>query len=131
MGIAVALSPDGSKLFFSTAANDLFAYRPAKANTVLFRWRTDGDVQAIAASATEVYLGGHFAHLDRGTTHASRARIASISIQGPITAWNPGADGDLGVWAAAISPTRLLVGGEFVNIGSELQPGFARFTGTP
>jgi hypothetical protein len=132
VGIAVALSPDGVRLYFSTTKNDLFAYRPVKANTVLFRWRTDGDVQAIAASATEVYLGGHFAHFTRGTTvNAPRMHLASIGKLGPLTAWNPGADGNLGVWAAAISPTRLLIGGEFLHIGAQSQPGFARFVGTP
>ena len=69
--------------------------------------------------------------MTRGTTNGTRAHLASISNQGPITTWNPGADGDLGVWALVFSPTRLFAGGDFLNVGGQARPGFARFSGTP
>ena len=68
VGIAVALSPDGSRVYFSTEHNRLVSYRPAKSNKPIFKWLLDGDAQAIAASATEIYFGGHFVHMTRGAS---------------------------------------------------------------
>ena len=60
--IAADLSPDQSRIYFSTSKNRMFAYDYATAGGNSPTWisRTGGDVQAIAATSTEVYVGGHF-----------------------------------------------------------------------
>jgi len=64
------------------------------------------------------------------TYRTRRARIASIWVaDGAPTGWNPGADGYMGVWAMAVTPSSLLVGGDFNRIGG--RSGVARFFGTP
>jgi hypothetical protein len=129
--LAVAFTPNGRYLFVSTTSNKLFAYRPAVSNAPLYKWSLDGDVQAIAASSAEVYLGGHFDHATRGATSAPRHHVASITVRGALTPWAPAADGTMGVWSAVAGPTNLSVGGDFLHIGGATQPGFARFAGTP
>jgi hypothetical protein len=131
VGIAVALSPDGSRVYFSTAHNRLVSYRPAKSNKPIFKWQLDGDVQAIAASATEIYFGGHFVHMTKGTTTAVRHHLGSVSLNGTLTAWDPGADGTMGVWSAVVSSAGLQIGGDFTVTGGLTRPSYARFSGTP
>jgi len=126
VAIASALSPDGSRYWFSTSNNRIHAYDPAVSNSPVYSIQTSGDTQAIAASDTEVYFGGHFSQVQ--THRVKRLHIASIrASDGAITNWNPGADGFLGVWAMAVTPTHVLVGGDFTRIGGRTQPGFARF----
>ncbi|MFM7059701.1 MAG: YncE family protein [Actinomycetes bacterium] len=130
--LAMALSPDGSRLYYSTPDNQVFAYAPALSNAPIWIGKGGGDTQAIAASSTEVYVGGHFSQLWSTGTKLKRERIGSFGAStGAVTAWNPGADGFMGVWAMGITPTHLLVGGDFSNIGGAPQRGFARFAGTP
>lgn len=128
--VALALTPDGSRFFFSTTNNRMWAYDPAVANSPTYVIQTGGDTQAIAASATEVYFGGHF---NRISTHRTRRdRIASVFVaDGALTSWNPGANGYMGIWALATTPDSLLVGGDFTRIGGRVRSGVARFPGTP
>jgi hypothetical protein len=133
VAIALAVSPDGSRFFFSTTDNRLYSYAPAVSSSPVYTIQGGGDTQAIAASGTEVYFGGHFSQVWNGKgAKTKRAFIASARLSdGVITAWNPGADGYMGVWATAVTPTHLLVGGNFHNIGGRRQDGFARFAGIP
>jgi hypothetical protein len=132
VGLASALTPDGSRFYFSTPDNRLWAYDPAVSNSPVYVLQSSGDTQAIAASATEVYFGGHFGQVWYGKAKIKRAHIASIRVSdGAITSWNPGVAGNLGTWATAVTPTALLVGGDFHKVGNKSQPGFARFSGTP
>jgi hypothetical protein len=127
--IAAALTPDGSRLFFSTTSNRTYAYDPAMSDTPRFTIRTGGDVQGIAASATEVYVGGHFTTLPEAKL--ARMHAASfLAATGAITAWNPAADGVFGVWSIEITPDAVLLGGDFEKVGGKAQPGFARLPGT-
>jgi hypothetical protein len=131
VGVAVALSPDGSRVYFSTEHNRLVSYRPAISNKPIFKWLLDGDAQAIAASATQIYFGGHFVHLTRGVTNAVRHHLGSVSRTGALTPWDPGADGTMGIWSAVVGPTGLQLGGDFTTVGGLPRPGYARFGGTP
>ena len=131
-GIAAALSPDGSRFFFSTSSNRTYAYAPAGAtpNTPVYTIRTGGDVQAIAVSSTEIYVGGHFANLP--VEHLARLHAASFSLStGTATAWDPGPSGEYGVWAISMTASTVTIGGDFDKVGGKTQPGFARFAGTP
>lgn len=132
VALALSLTPDGSRFYFSTTDNRLYAYDPAVSNAPVYVVQSGGDTQAIAASASEVYFGGHFSQVWTGRAKIKRAFIASVRVaDGAVTSWNPGADGYMGVWAAAVTPTHVLVGGDFHNIGGLRQDGFARFAGTP
>ena len=74
-----------------------------------------GDVQAIAATNTEVYIGGHFRNaLDptRPRRHLASFRVADGSITDRIT----NADGIMGVWTITITPTALAIGGDFDKV---------------
>ena len=129
-GIAMDLTPDGSRLFFSISNNRTFAYDPASANTPRYIVRMGGDVQAIAATSTEVYIGGHF----RNALDPTRPRrhLASFRVSdGAITDWITSANGSFGVWTITITPTALAIGGDFDKAGGLAQRGFARFPGTP
>jgi len=87
-------------------------------------------VQAIAVSATEVYIGGHFTNLP--VAKLARLHAASFLVaDATVTPWAPGPDGAFGVWSYEITPTGLLMGGDFAKVGGAFQPGFARFTDTP
>lgn len=128
--LAAAVTPDGSRFFFSTTSNRLHAYDPAASDSPVYTVQTSGDTQAIAASGTEVYFGGHFSQVN--TYKAKRLHLASVyAADGRLTAWNPRVDGSMGVWAAAVTPDSVVVGGDFLHVGIASQPGFARFRGTP
>ena len=129
--LAVAVTPDGSRIFFCTPNNVLWAYDPAVSNTPVWSVKTSGDTQGIAASATEVYFGGHFGQLS--TYKVKRAQMASVLVSdGTPTAWDPHLSQTyMGVWAVAVTPNNLLIGGDFKKVGGRTQAGFARFAGTP
>ncbi len=130
--IAADLSPDQSRIYFSTSKNRTFAYDylTANANTPTWIARTGGDVQAIAATDDEVYVGGHFRNFPE--EKKSRNHLASVyASTGLATDWGPGANGDFGVWTITATANSLLIGGDFDRSGTRRQPGFARFAGTP
>ncbi|MEO6628600.1 MAG: hypothetical protein ABIP03_08525 [Aquihabitans sp.] len=132
VALAAALTPDGTRFYFSTTDNRVYGYDPALSNAPAQTVQGGGDTQAIAASATTVYIGGHFSQVWTGQPKIKRSRIASFLVaDSTISAWDPGADGYLGVWALAVTPTGLLVGGDFIHLGGVTQPGFGRFSGTP
>ncbi|ONI69507.1 hypothetical protein BWI15_23310 [Kribbella sp. ALI-6-A] len=131
-GIAAALTPDGTRFYFSTTSNRTYAYDPAGAspNNPVHTIRTGGDVQAIGTSATEVYVGGHFTNLP--VEKLARLHAAAFSVStGTATAWDPQPDGIFGVWAISVSASTVTMGGDFLKVGGKTQPGFARFAGTP
>jgi len=127
--IAVSLSPDGTRFYLSTTGNKTSQYAPASGNEPLWSIKSGGDVQAIAASAAEVYVGGHFSKLAQ---NYHRNRIGSLDAgTGVPTSWNPGVDSFWGVWALQVTGDSLLVGGDFTRVAGKLQLHFARFSGTP
>src|SRR5829696_886001 len=123
-GLSAAMSPDGETLYWASHSNRLYAYAWRTANLPTWRVRTGGDIQAIAASATEIYVGGHFTNFPEAKL--SRPFIASLyTATGGVTPWTPSSDGNFGVWAFTITPDSLLVGGDFTRSGGHRQPGFA------
>ncbi|TNM50138.1 hypothetical protein FHP29_00995 [Nocardioides albidus] len=134
-GVAISLdvSPTG-RLFFGTTNNRTWAYDPTVSSLPLYRVRTSGDVQAILATADEVYIGGHFSGFPEA--HLDRLHIGSfLAANGTPTAWNPGANGSYGVWAFGLtdgpplpgSLDALSVGGDFTRTAGAARRGYARF----
>jgi hypothetical protein len=91
------------------------------------RWqvRANGGVQAIAASSTTVYIGGHFTSVGS----VARRKLAALSLSGSLRAWDPGANSPLGVWTLVVAGDRLGVGGDFTETGDQPQQGFAQYSG--
>jgi uncharacterized membrane protein len=130
VGLAVGLTPDGSRFYFSTTDNNVYAYDPALSSEPTYVVKGGGDTQAIAASATEVYFGGHFRNIT--TYKVKRNLLASINVaDGSLTDWNPHLAGDMGPWSIEITPTGVLVGGDFTHVGGRRQTGIALFNGIP
>jgi hypothetical protein len=128
--VTVGLSPDGSRFYFSTENNTLFSY-DVTSDVPVWSIKTSGNTQAIAVSATEVYIGGHFSQIV--TTKTPRNLAASLNpADGSVTDWDLDLEGRAkGVWAISLRPTGLDMGGGFTTIGGVKQRGFARFAGTP
>jgi WD40 repeat protein len=126
----IGLSPDGSRFYFATENNSLFAY-DVTSNSPAWVIKTSGNTQAIAVSATGVYIGGHFSQIT--TYNAKRVFTASLRpSDGAVTSWDPHLEGrNKGVWAIELTPTHLLMGGGFITVGGVKLKGFARFAGTP
>ena len=126
----VGLSPDGGRLYVATENNSLFAY-DLTSNDPAWTSKTSGDTQAIAVSATDVYIGGHFSQIV--VTKTKRRFLASLNpSDGSVTAWDPNPDGGvMGVWAITMTPGALQVGGTFTTVGGVPRVRFARFPGTP
>ncbi len=126
----VELSPDGRYLYFCTTSNRTHRYEPAASSTPLWSMHTGGDVQAIAASAETVYVGGHFTKFT--TQNVERRRIGAVrAADAGVVDWNPRTNSFYGPWAMQIVDGGLLVGGDFTSTGGEQQLYFARFSGTP
>ena len=76
--------------------------------------RVNGSVNAVAADGTGGwYIGGDFT----GVAGVPRLRLAHLSANGALDAWNPGADN--GVNALAVSGNTVYVGGVFASIGGQ------------
>ena len=130
VALTVALTPDGSRMFFSTTNNRMYAFDPAVSNTPVYTIQTGGDTQAIAATQTEVYFGGHFTNVQ--THRAKRNLLASVrTSDGALMPWNPDLTGNMGPWAIALSSDAVIVGGDFSKVGPVFQRGLAYFPGTP
>jgi hypothetical protein len=127
--IASAVSPDGDQVYFSTSSNRLWAFPTTGTNTPVWQMHTGGDVQCIAASSTTVYVGGHFTNIP--DLHVARVRLAAFTPSGELTSWAPGTNGSFGSWTMALGPNALWIGGDFTRVSGRLQPGIARFSGTP
>jgi hypothetical protein len=130
MIITLAVSADGTWLYASTHTNNLRAYRPAVSNNPVWARRTNGNVQAIAPSPTEIYLGGHFTAFQDGPARRSLASVNPAT--GVPTSWDPKATGLLGGgWQLVIKGGYLHAGGQFTHFDGVQQRLYARFAGTP
>lgn len=79
-------------------------------------WDPDASssVKTLAASGTDVYVGGDFTWFNAGAT--SRNRIAAINVStGTVTGWDPNASGTVEV--IKLSGEDVIVGGSFQTLG--------------
>jgi len=128
--ITVGISPDGGTVYVATENNHLFAYDWA-ASTELWRTRMSGNVQAIAASPTEIYIGGHFSSF--ADYQIKRPTLGSVeAATGVPTSWDTKATGLLGGgWSLVIKDNYLHAGGQFTHFDGVQQRLYAKFAGTP
>jgi chitodextrinase len=114
------------------AANQLAAWDAGSGATVWTR-HSDGDFQAVAASGSLVYAGGHFNYVEG---ELRRKLVAVDAATGEVRrGWRPALPHtDLtweGVWALSTAGgTRLVAGGDFDSVTGVTQMHYAQFTGT-
>ena len=104
----------------------LSALRPSGGR--LWERTFDGDAVAVAVLAGRVYVGGHWVYIcstsrvggpngDCVDGKNLRPKLASYTLRGQLTTWNPDPD-SYSVWALARARAQLAVGGDFDHFGS-------------
>ena len=95
---------------------------------------------SVAASASTVYVAGHYDYVVSKSSSCYQScpggprrhhLLALNRSDGKLVAWNPDADTSTGPFTVTVGTNALYVGGEFLNINFEKQPGFTIFPGTP
>jgi hypothetical protein len=159
-GWGVALSPDNATAFLSTAdgnesvcgaGHESVIAMPATASgTPAVKWHNggdrgcpfnSGDINAIEATASAVYIGGHLTNLCTvmNTSYTApcpgsltvRNHLAALDpATGVPLSWNPGADGSKGTLVIQAIPAGLGVGGDFQRTNGVAHSRFALFRGT-
>jgi trimeric autotransporter adhesin len=126
----LTLSNSGRTVFVGgrSAGGYVQAYGPNAGGSPVWHVGANGDVETIVVSSSILYVGGHFTTIGGG----SRSHLAAVrASSGGLQSWNPGADGALGAFGAAITSSRVAFGGEFNVVGGEGHQGIAQFSGTP
>jgi hypothetical protein len=159
-GWGVALSPNGATAYMTTADGNesvcnaghesVIAMSATGSGTPPVLWHNggapgcvynSGDINAVEATASAVYIGGHLNNLCtvRNTSYTTRCPGAltvreHLAALDPATgvplSWNPGATGTRGVLVIRALAAGLGVGGDFQRTNGVLHSGFALFPGT-
>lgn len=129
--ITIELGPDQRWIYASTDNNTVFAYQYAQSDNPSWLMKMSGNVQAMAATETDLYLGGHFSQFV--TEHLARPFLGSADPHtGAATTWDPKASGlKGGGWAFAVRGNYLHAGGQFTHFDGVQQRLYARFAGNP
>jgi len=129
---AIAVSPDGTAVYVAGRGPGGYvgAFNTATGETTWYR-NPDGDVQAVTATAADVYIGGHFDRVSGLVRH----HLANLNpATGAVGTWDPGADSSEGAYVLTTgNSTHLWVGGEFTETGNNRtvdQQGFAQYAMT-
>ena len=126
---SLALSPADGRTVFGSAGGpggQVFALSPDTPGAPRWASPVDGDAPGVAASATTVYVVGHFDYA--GPEQALRRHVAAFdAATGAVDEWNPVANTITGGFSAAVGAGHVFVGGEFTRINDRPQPGFAQF----
>jgi hypothetical protein len=129
----LAVSPaDGQTVFASAGGSggQVYAFRATEPKRPVWATWVDGDAPGVAASATDVYLMGHYDYA--GPANDLRHHLAAFNAgNGAVADWNPTANTPYGAFAAAVGADHVFVGGEFTRINGRPQPGFAQFALPP
>jgi len=159
-GWGVALSPNGATAFMTTADGNesvcnaghesVIAMSATGSGTPSVLWHNggapgcvynSGDINAVEATASAVYIGGHLTNLCtvRNMSYTTpcpgaltvREHVAALDpATGVPLSWNPGATGTRGVLVIRALVAGLGVGGDFQRTNGVLHSGFALFPGT-
>ena len=129
-GMAVAASPDGSRIYIGgdfTSINGQIRNRVAAVDAVTgelvgsFQPKPDARVRALAVTDSTVYIGG----LLTAVSGTARSRVAAVSASdGSLLPWAPNAQGG-SVYALALSPdnSKVVIGGSFTSLNGSTNPG--------
>ena len=130
--LAVALTPDGTKLFvggdFTTADGATTHGRIAEYNTSTgalvssFTGSVNSSVTSIATTNTTVYIGGNFTSVNG----VARNHLAAFTISsGALANWKPSADGLVKALVVTPDGTMVIAGGQFQNVNGATANGLA------
>lgn len=118
----MTLSPDTTRLYVAVGGsganggNRGRAFDPTSGhNAELWHASADGDHNAVAASATHVYLGGHFDFVSPGNVTHHKAYAVSATTGVPTT-WDGGLSSITGTYAITV------VGNNLIIVGSNSTP---------
>jgi hypothetical protein len=158
-GWGVALSPDNATAYLTTADGNesicgaghesVIAMPATGSGTPPVQWHnggdpgcpfTSGDVNAVEATSSAVYVGGHLTNLCtvKKTSYTARCTSAltvrrHVAALSPATglplSWNPGASGTKGVLVIQAIPAGLGIGGDFQRTNGVPHSRFALFPG--
>ncbi|HET9769718.1 MAG TPA: PQQ-binding-like beta-propeller repeat protein [Acidimicrobiia bacterium] len=135
----LTVSPGDGRTVYAAAGGPggrLYALDPDKPTKPRWQAAVDGDAVGVAASATQVFLLGHYDYIvPKGSTcyqycpnGTGRRHLAAFdAATGTLAPWNPAANTSTGPWAATVSGTHLIVVGEFTTINGQRHPGYAQF----
>jgi hypothetical protein len=116
-----------------------YAFSPDK-KTPLWKLKVDGDSMGVSASASAVYVAGHYDYVVSKDSSCwqfcpggpRRHHILAVNrADGMLLPWNPDANTSTGPYTVTAGENALYVGGEFTQINFKTQPGFTIFPGTP
>jgi Domain of unknown function (DUF5122) beta-propeller len=134
-GLAVAASPDGTRLYVGgqfTTVDGVTRSRIAAFNTATgaldptFKPTMGNTVQSISATNTTVYAGGTFTSVNG----ASRLRLAAFTTAGALSAWAPQADSTVQALLVTPDHTGVVVGGRFSKLNSTFVYGLGEVNAT-
>ena len=106
----------------------------------LWKLKVDGDNMGVAASASSVYVAGHYDYVVSKDSSCyqfcpggpRRHHLLAVNrADGQLLPWNPDADTSTGPYTVTVGANALYVGGEFRKINFKPQSGFTIFPGTP
>ncbi len=134
---------DGHTLFAATggAGGMLIAFDPGAKKAERWTAKTDGDNVDVVATATKVFLMGHYDYVINAKSscyqrcsHGDPRRHLSAfdATTGKLDPdWHPTANTNTGPYSALIGAHHLWVGGEFTTVNLEPQPGIVQFPALP
>lgn len=135
-GRGIATSPDGTRLYvvgdFTTvdgaSRGHVAAFDIASGALVTsFAPNVNGSVRAVTATNAAVYFGGSF----NSVSGISRSSLAAADASnGAIRSWAPGVDST--VWSMVLTPdaSKVVIGGQFVNLNATVVNGHGAVTAT-
>ncbi len=144
----VTVWPGDGTTFFAAAGGTggvVDAYRPGGPTNALWRHRVDGDAEDVAATATRVYLVGHYDYVLGKNTICSAppctGGAAGDIVNRHISAFDalngahdldytPQLNTPQGPYVALVGRRHLYVGGDFTEVNGKPQPGFVKFPAT-
>ncbi|MGH9005206.1 MAG: hypothetical protein ACRDYV_18955, partial [Acidimicrobiia bacterium] len=130
---------DGRTVFASTggAGGMLYAFDPGAKKDRVWEVKTDGDNMDVVATATTVYLMGHYDYVvDAGSScykdcrnSIPRRHLAAFdAMTGDLDPdWHPVANTNTGPYTAVLGAHHLWIGGEFTEVNRTPQPGVVQF----
>lgn len=99
----------------------------ATTGSVLWSKHSNGNLQSVRVIGDTVFCGGHFTGVG-GFDNQTRYKLASVDRStGTTLPFAPVVNSALGVWSMGADSTRLYIGGDFTQIDTTAQPGFAAF----
>lgn len=141
----VTIWPGDGKTIFAAAGGTggvVDAYRPDGPTKALWRHRVDGDAMDVAATATRVYLVGHYDYV-LGTNTICGAPPCTGGAEGDVVNrhisafdalsgaydldYDPQLNTPQGPYVALVGRRHLYVGGDFTEVNGKAQPGFVKF----